>query len=61
MTSLVAGLAFLALSLSAPKAAYYWIWSFCAQWSLVGLLGLVPFRRGAARSDGSLLWELVSG
>jgi hypothetical protein len=28
---------------------------------LVGLVGLLPMRRGAARSDGFLLWELIRG
>ena len=61
MASLLAGLVFLDLSWGAHTPSLFWIWSFCAQWALVGLLGLAPIRRGAARSDGYLLWELIRG
>jgi hypothetical protein len=61
LASLFTGLVFLALSFRARTSSLFWIWSFCAQWALVGLLGLVPIRRGAARSDGYLLWELAQG
>jgi hypothetical protein len=59
--SMLAGLLFTLLSYRARTASLFWIWSYCAQWSLVGLLGLLPMRRGAARSDGCLLWELARG
>ncbi len=61
VASLAAGLAFTVLSLRAGTPNLYWIWSCCAQWSLVGVLGLLPVRRGPACSDGYLLWELVRG
>jgi Peptidase family M50 len=57
--SLLACTGFTWLSLHASTASLFWICSFCAQWSLVGALGLVPLRRGEARSDGYLLWELL--
>jgi hypothetical protein len=61
VASLLAGLVFVALSLHAATSSLFWIWSYSVQWSLVGLLGLLPVRRGDARSDGHLLWELIRG
>lgn len=60
MASLTAGLAFVALSQHAGSATWFWGWSLCAQWAFVGLLGVVPIRRGSRRSDGLLLWELLT-
>ncbi len=57
--SLIAGVLFTELSLRASTPSLFWICSFCAQWALVGLLGIVPVRRGSVRSDGYLLWELM--
>ena len=59
--SMLTGLLFTALSLRTRTPSLYWTWSYCAQWSLVGLLVLLPMRREAACSDGYLLWELISG
>jgi len=59
--SLLGGLAFTALALQANTSAEFWIASDCTQWSLIGFLGLMPFRRGDLRSDGSLLWDLIRG
>jgi hypothetical protein len=61
VASLLAGLVFALLSFHAQTSSLFWIWSYSVQWSLVGLLGLLPMRRGDARSDGYLLWELIRG
>jgi hypothetical protein len=61
LASLLAGLVFTGLSLRARTPSLFWIWCSCAQWALVGMMGLLPMRRGAARSDGYLLWELIRG
>jgi len=63
--SMLTGMAFLVLSLQASSLAnsapIYWIGAYSALWSLSGLLGLLPMRRGDARSDGYLLWQLLRG
>ncbi|HUI55184.1 MAG TPA: site-2 protease family protein [Bryobacteraceae bacterium] len=61
LASLCTGVVFVWLSSRAGTGSGFWMWSFCAQWALVGLLGLVPFRRGTTSSDGYLLWELIRG
>jgi hypothetical protein len=61
VASLAAGLVFTGLSLRAATPSPFWIWNCCAQWCLIGVLGLLPMRRGTARSDGYLLWELIRG
>jgi hypothetical protein len=59
--SLVGGLVFTELAFRANTATQFWIASDCTQWALIGFLGLMPFRRGDLRSDGSLLWDLLRG
>ncbi len=59
--SLLGGLLFTALAFQARTATEFWIASDCTQWALIGFLGLMPFRRGDLRSDGSLLWDLIRG
>jgi len=61
LASLTAGLVCLALARAASTSAWYWGWSFSALWALVGLVGIVPMRRGERRSDGLLLWDLLRG
>jgi hypothetical protein len=61
LASLLAGLVFTALSLRVRTSPLFWICSDSAQWALVGFAGLLPIRRGAVRSDGNLLWELMRG
>jgi hypothetical protein len=59
--SLLGGLVFTALAFQANTSTKFWIASDCTQWALIGFLGVMPFRRGDLRSDGSLLWDLIRG
>jgi len=61
LASLCSGVIFVWLASRAGTPSRFWVCSFCAQWALVGVLGLAPFLRGTARSDGYLLWELIRG
>ncbi|MGA2133434.1 MAG: site-2 protease family protein [Bryobacteraceae bacterium] len=61
VASLLTGMAFGGLAMHAHSASLFWFWSFSVQWAVVGLMGLVPFRAGTARSDGFLLWEVIRG
>jgi hypothetical protein len=61
IASLVSGLLFVGFSRSAETALQFWLWSFCVQWAVVGFAQIIPTRLGTARSDGSLLWEVLRG
>ena len=59
--SLLGAIVFTSLAMICRTPFFYWFWTFCVQWALASLGELIPFRWGAARSDGYLLWEVARG
>jgi hypothetical protein len=49
------------LALQSKGALLFWPMITTAQWSLLGLFELVPFRSRGKKSDGRRLWEFMRG
>jgi hypothetical protein len=45
----------------ATNRMVFWLFATMAQWSWLGVLSLVPLRKGLASSDGYWLWQLMRG
>ncbi len=45
----------------ATNGIVFWLFATMAQWSWLGILSLVPLRKGLASSDGYWLWQLMRG
>jgi hypothetical protein len=61
VVSLASGLLFLELSFQTPSAWYFWIYSFSAQWALLGVMQVLPMRVGRMTSDGLKVLEAIHG